>query len=107
MKDENGFGIRVLRDEWRVQTQEIDQYGRPEGSSNVISAWPTRDQAMADLPNHADQHPYVDGRWVPKGSNSSYVVVQVAFGQTPITDPDEVRASVEAALRADEGPWGP
>lgn len=107
MRDQNGFEIRVIRREWRVQFQTVDQYERDMGPPTVLSAWPSHAEAMADLPSHADPHPHVQGRWVPKGATGGFVHASVCFGQTEITDPDEIRAAVEAALRQQEGPEGP
>ena len=108
MRDEDGFEFRVLRAEWRVVLRAVDQYGAPAGQPEILSAWPTFEQARKDLPNHAIPDKFVPERWLPKvGANGSFLQVAVMFGETPVTDPAALRALLERALADTDPSPGP
>lgn len=83
MKD---FKIKHLRCEWQVVIQCVDQYGYTPGERReVLSTWPSRDEALLDLPNHGTPHKYVKGRWVPTNFTSEYELLEVQYKEVEIS----------------------
>jgi hypothetical protein len=81
------FRIKTFRCEWQVVIQQVDQYGHPFpylGAGEVLSRWPTAEEAYADLPNHGFEHEYVKGRWIPNGGFSAYVQLEVQYREVEV-----------------------
>jgi hypothetical protein len=73
------FVFKTYRCEWQVVITPVDQYNQIDGPRKVLSAWPTREEAYADLPNHGYEHKYIPGRWLPHDSFSEYRLLEVYY----------------------------
>lgn len=76
---EEGFAYQVRRAEWRIIRYNLDQYGmRQTGwDDEVLATWPTRELAVADMPNHGYEHKHVTGRWIPHDKRHDYEEIAV------------------------------
>lgn len=79
------FKIKTLRCEWQVVIQDVDQYGRDTADREVLSSWPTVDEARADRFIHGYEDEYVKGRWRPHGAKHSYQLLDVQYREVEIT----------------------
>ncbi len=78
------FTYILKRAEWQVVIQQVDQYGRPNDLPDTLSSWATREEAVADLPNHGFEHHYVKGRWVPFGAAHGYENLEIQYREVPV-----------------------
>lgn len=90
------YVTKHYRIEWCVAIQDVDQYGRADGSPEILSAWPTRDQAVADLSNHGYESQYVKGRWIPHNKKHDYQILEIQGREVYFT-PEPVMDIVEKA----------
>lgn len=79
------FRIKILRCEWQVVIQEVDQYGCSiHNSRTILSRWPTYQEAFNDLQNHGYEHKHVKGRWIPNHAISAYKYLQVQYHEVEV-----------------------
>lgn len=100
MRDDQGYKIRIMRESWDVVYQPVDQYFRDHGTPQIITSWPTFEEATQDLPNHAVEAGHVDGRWYQKTDQNGYVIARVKWRESPINDPQEI-AEILRNVQAD------
>lgn len=79
----NAFPTKTYECQWQVVIQPTDQYGKSDGPATVLSRWATREEAIADLPNHGVEQP-LTWRWVPHGS-TGYEDLKVVYREVLIT----------------------
>ena len=77
------FQYKTLRCEWQIRFVDVDQYGVEEGTYKRIP-FPTREEALAHLPEVAEESPYVKGRWHPKGYDSTYSIAKVSYHEVEV-----------------------
>lgn len=97
MIGKDGFTYQLRRVEWQVVYYTVDQYGMPNKlSEQTLSRWPSRELALADLPNHGYEHKYVTNRWIPNNSKHDYEQISVAYREVVI--PPEEALTVLSVL---------
>lgn len=83
------FIEKHYRIEWQICHRNVDQYERQVGLEKVLAAFPTREQAVANLPNFAKQHHHVPSRWVPLEGDTSYAEVHIRYMEVPTESREE------------------
>lgn len=103
-KPTDGFKHKTYRCEWVAKIVVVDQYGREDRSTPppYEQAWPTREEAEADMRRVTREHEHVKGRWV----RGPYEEGQVSYRE--VEAPIEVTTKmISAALTSqaqdDEG----
>jgi hypothetical protein len=71
------YVTKHYRIEWCVAIQDVDQYERTTGNPEILSVWPTRDQAVADLSKHGHESQYVKDRWIPNNKKHDYQILEI------------------------------
>lgn len=78
------FVEKHYRVEWQICHRNLDQYDRQVGLEQVLAAFPTREEAVANLPNYAKQHSHVKGRWIALEGATDYSEVHIRYMEVPI-----------------------
>lgn len=94
--DQDGFAHRLLERQWQVVIRPVDQYGKPEGEGRVLSRWPSREEAVADRPNHGRE---TSVRWVPNEAQPGHENLDILCRdvEVPLS---RLTAGLEADLEA-------
>jgi hypothetical protein len=90
------YVTKHYRIEWCVAIQDVDQYEQTTGNPEILSVWPTRDQAVADLSNHGHESQYVKDRWIPNNKKHDYQILEIQ-GRHVYFTPEPVMDIVEKA----------
>ena len=78
------FKIKTMRCEWQVVIQQVDQYGASVNGRTLLDSWPTREEAIADLPNHGVKDKYLSDRWIPIGSLHRYEYLEIQYREVEV-----------------------
>ena len=91
------FPTKTYECQWQVVSQPVGQYGESVGAPTVLSRWSTREEAVADRPNHGRELPSVM-RWVPHKGNG-YQDLNIVYREV-LVDPDRLTAERDAFREA-------
>lgn len=80
------FQIKCYRVEWQICIQQLDQYDMPM-EETVIDSFPTRDEAIANLPVYGVRHKHLVDRWIPKDATHGYQRLVVRYKEVLLEHP--------------------
>ncbi len=98
------FAYKTYRCEWVAKIIFVDQYGQEDRASPPAyeRAWPTREEAEADMKRNTREHEHVKGRWVRGPYEEGRVAYREVEAPLEITT-KMISAALTSQAKDDEG----
>lgn len=97
MAGEDKFKFKLIREAWAVISYEVDQYnhGLEIGERIKHGSYASYEEAYSHLPDFAEPHKYVMGRWIPKDKSHDYWETTVRHVDEVVFEGDRIEVTIQ------------